>query len=290
MSRLFLTFLMCIAGLLATAAPAVKTVEGTYTFYGDDSHSKKECDRLALEGARLNALAKAFGTVLSQSTLSDVRADNRGEQNSFTQISETDVKGEWLEDIGEPKYTRTMDDDGNLIVTCQVKGRARAISNEAPDFIAEVLRNGNTRGQSGTTFRSGDEMALYVRTPVDGYMVVYLVGEDRTAYSLLPYVNSPGGHAKLKNGREYVFFNAAKADPSFGEVDEMILTTEQPAEYNRLFVLFSPKAFTKAPDEYNGPGVPRSLPFNDFYSWLSKARRNDPSLAVRVIDLTINAK
>lgn len=291
MLRLFISaviVLFAIAG--AAAAPAVKTVEGSYTFYGDDSHSKKDCDRLALEGARLNALASAFGTVLSQSTMSDIRSDNRGEQNTFTQISETDVRGEWIEDIGEPEYTRTIGDDGNLIVTCRIRGRAREISNGAPDFVAEVLRNGNTRGQSGTSFRSGDQMALYVHAPVDGYVVVYLVGEDRVAYSLLPYMDASEGHARIKHGKEYVFFDKAKAEPGFGTVDEMILSTDAPVEYNRLYVVFSPKAFTKAPDTYNGDGVPRSLPFNDFYTWLGKARRNDETMAVKVFDLTINSK
>lgn len=288
MKRLSLIVLMLATVALAWAAPAVKTVEGVYTFYGDDSHSKKECDRLALEGARLNALAKAFGTVLTQSTMSDLRTGADGEQNSFAQISETDVKGEWIEDIGEPEYTRSMDADGNLVVTCKVRGRAREISNEAPDFIAEVLRNGNTRGQSGTTFRSGDDMALYVQTPVDGYMVVYLVADDRRAYTLLPYINSDGGYARLRNGKEYVFFNADKADPAHGEPDEMVMLTDAPVEYNTLYVIFSPKTFSKAPDEFMGEGVPRSLPFNDFYAWLGKARRNDPSMAVKKIQLTIN--
>lgn len=288
MKRLSVFLLMLGALLHVVAAPAVKTVEGVYTFYGDDSHSRKDCDRLALEGARLNALAKAFGTVLTQSTMSDVRTADGGEQNNFAQISETDVKGEWIEDIGEPEFTRSMDADGNMVVTCKVRGRAREISNEAPDFIAEVLRNGNTRGQSTTTFRSGDDMALYVQTPVDGYLVVYLVGADRRAYTLLPYINSDGGYARLRHGKEYVFFNEEKAAPEHGEPDVMVMLTEEPVEYNTLYVVFSPKAFNKAPDEYQGDGVPRSLPFNDFYSWLGKARRNDPSMAVKKIQLTIN--
>ena len=284
----FIVLCLTAATLAAVAAPQVITVEGAFTFYGDDSHSRKDCDRLALEGARLNALAKAFGTVLSQNTLSDIRSDNRGETGTFAQISATDVKGEWLEDIGLPEYTRTMDGDGNMIVSCRIRGKARAISNEAPDFIAEVLRNGNTRGQSGTQFRSGDQMALFVRTPVDGYLVVYLVGADRRAYTLLPYIQSEGGYARIRHGRDYVFFDVASADPtSAEEVDEMILSTDQPVEYNTVYVIFSPKPFNKAPDEFHGDGVPRSLPFNDFYSWFGKARRTDPSMAAKVIPITI---
>ncbi len=30
------------------------------------------------------------------------------------------------------------------------------------------------------------------------------------------------------------------------------------------------------------------MPFNDFYKWLTKTRRNDPSLALKYIDVTID--
>ena len=59
----------------AVAASPVKTVKGEYTYYGDKATSPAECKRLALEGARLDALAKEYGTIVTQDVLQADRED-----------------------------------------------------------------------------------------------------------------------------------------------------------------------------------------------------------------------
>ncbi|MDE6196426.1 MAG: DUF4384 domain-containing protein [Muribaculaceae bacterium] len=288
--RRLATVLVLVCAAFAAQAQDVRTVSGEYTFYGDGSHTPKECKRMALEGARLAAMAREFGTTVTQSIVSDEIIKGDKENTFFRSLSETQVKGEWIEDIGEPQYTVSLDNDGNMMVTCKVRGRAREISNDAPEFTAAILRNGTDMRAADTRFRSGDQMRLYFRAPVDGYLAVYLCGEDRMAYTMLPYSGSPDGYVKVRHGQEYLFFDPVKTDPAHGEVDEMLLVTDQPVERDTFYILFSPQKFVKANDSYSGEGLPRSLPFNEFHRWLSKTRKNDPSLGLQTIDITINGE
>ncbi|MDE7343971.1 MAG: hypothetical protein K2N19_08155 [Muribaculaceae bacterium] len=105
-----------------------------------------------------------------------IRGDS--ETSHFLSLSSSEVKGEWLGDIGEPEYDISLDQDANLIVHCKVKGRAKALNNRAAEFEALVLRNGTDRRQADTNFRHGDRMYLYFSAPVNGYLSVFLADEQ----------------------------------------------------------------------------------------------------------------
>lgn len=262
-------------------------VKGEYTFYGDGSQSRDECKRLALEGARLEALRSEFGTTVTQDIVQHDLVNDSGESTYFSALSSTEVKGEWIADTDEPKYSFSVDDEGNLVVKCIVRGRAREISNETVDFQTLALRNGNEARFADTSYKNGDELKLLLKAPVDGYAAVYLIGEDRKAYALLPYLNDPVGEVKLKRGKEYVFFDVEKADSNHGPVDVLIMTTDAPREYNRLYVVFSPNRFSRAVDTYTDEVTPRTLSFEEFNRWIAKCRKVDPKMGVKIINLEI---
>lgn len=262
-------------------------VKGEYTFYGDGSQSRDECKQLALEGARLEALRAEFGTTVTQDIVQHDLVNDGGESTYFSALSSTEVKGEWIADTDEPKYSFSVDDEGNLVVKCTVRGRAREISNETVDFQTLALRNGNEARFADTSYKNGDELKLLLKAPVDGYAAVYLIGEDRKAYALLPYLNDPVGEIKLKRGKEYVFFDVKKADSNHGPVDVLIMTTDAPREYNRLYVVFSPNRFSRAVDTYTDEVTPRTLSFEEFNRWIAKCRKVDPKMGVKIINLEI---
>lgn len=280
---------LAISAMLPFDALALKevTVTGEYTFYGDGSHSRDECKRLALEGARLEAIRSEFGTVVTQDIVQHDLVSNGSESTYFSALSSTEVKGEWIADTAEPKFTWSVDGDGNLVVKCVVKGRAREISNETTDFQTMALRNGNEARFADTSFRNGDYLKLLLKTPVNGYAAVFLAGDNHTVYTLLPYLNNRLGEVKIKRGREYLFFDTAKADPSHGTVDEIYLTTDEPCEYNRLYVVFSPSAFSLPASTYTDDNSPQSLGFDEFSRWLARSRKNDPKMGVKIINIEI---
>lgn len=282
-----------VLGLLAVVGTAfagdddVKSVTGIYTYYGESHESRKDCERRALELAKVQALADEFGTTVTQNVMqNDVRGQS-GEHTFFSALSESEVKGEWISDDGKPEYEIAYDKDYNLIVKCKIKGKARRISNHAVDFKASVLKNGTEPRFESTEFKQGDDMFLSFSTPVDGFLAVYLVGEDNVAYTLLPYMADSEGIAKVKKNRDYIFFSK---DHKTGivPVDEFRMSAATEVEYNRMYVVFSPEEFIKAVDGASSQAdKPRALPYEDFSSWLRKCRKRDDRMSVKTFNLTI---
>lgn len=284
----YLTVVAALAIASSASASDVKTVTGESTFYGESSHSPQDCMRFALEQARIAALAKEFGTTISQDVYQRDMISGATESNYFSMLNRTEVNGEWLGDEGKPEYKVSHDDiTGNVIVTCKVKGKARALTNEAPEFEASVLRNGNEPRFADTHFRENDEMKLYFRAPVNGYLAVYLVDDERTVYSILPYSNESDGMVRTVRDRDYVFFDQAKADKAFGEPDELAITLNGDVERNQLYVLFSPNSFSRAVDTSAVGSTPRTLPYDTFVKWLTNVRKRDPRMGMKVMHLEL---
>lgn len=282
-----LLLMLCFVAATA-AADNTRTVSAEFTYYGDDNITMKEARAKAIEGARIKALAEAFGTIVTQSVISDQTHKGGEEDTYFASLSETQVKGEWISDVNEPEVKVNLNSDGTFSVWCRVKGLARALSNKTVDYDVMILRNGREKRHADTRFRNGDDLRLYFKAPVDGYLAVYLATEDRQVQTLLPYISCQDGYIKVRHDREYVFFDDKLADPAHGTVDEMCMETSEPIERDRFYILFSPNPFIKANDKYTDEGHPRSLSFNDFHRWLSKLRKNDPNLGYKEIDIVIN--
>lgn len=284
------TLAACVMVMTQTAGASaeVKKVSGNYTYYGDKNDSPAMSKRKALEGARLDAISREFGTIVSQDVMQADRVDSNGESTKFLSLSATEVKGEWIADEGEPKYVVSLGNDDCLIVNCRITGTAKSANNDAVDFEALALRNGTTKGNASTEYKEKDNLYLSFTAPVDGYVQVYLMGEDNRVSKMLPYQQNPDGEVKVKKGYDYVFFDDSRALGGFGEPDAFEIQTKGEIEFNKLYVLFSPNAFSlpvmhPAPDELSLP----YLTDVEFSKWLVKVRRNDPKMGVKQINLKL---
>jgi hypothetical protein len=272
----------------------VREVSGTYTYYGDSNQSIKEVRQAAIENARVQALAEAFGTLLTQNTIQQESMKDGQERNDFIMLNAAEVKGEWLEDLKEPEILREELVNGMLVIEARVKGRARPISNEAVDFEVLTLRNGTEKRFADTSFKEGDDMFLYFKGPVDGFVAVYLVDEQQQAFCLLPYSGDSDGQQPVEHGKEYVFFSPKHLyDVPRSAIDEMSMTcADERFEHNQLYVLYSPNPFTKAVDQEGSQIsadllLPRTLAFRDFSKWMSQLCGRDRKMGRRVIRLRI---
>ena len=280
---------------LALLGQKVCEVSGTYTYYGDPNQSVKEVRAAAIEHARVQALAEKFGTLLTQNTIQQESIKNGQEHSDLMQLNASEVKGEWLEDLREPEILREELVDGMLVIEARVKGRARAISSEAVDFEVLTLRNGTEKRFADTSFRAGDDLFLYFKSPVDGYVAVYLVDEQQQAFCLLPYSGDSDGQQPVEHGREYVFFSPRHLyDVPQQLIDEMSMTcADERFEHNQLYVLCSPNSFTKAVDRQgrqlaDGLQLPRELAFKDFVRWMSRLCAHDKKMGRKVIRLKVS--
>ena len=282
---------MLILGMLPALMPSayaddVRTLEGEYEHKGNQSQSINECKAKALEGARIKALATAFGTTVGQEMISTTIGTGANEHNRFMELQRSEVKGEWLGDIGEPEYQISISPDGSPIVKCKVKGKAKALSNKGVDFETLVLRNGTTKKHADTNFRHKDYMYLYFTSPVAGYLQVYLADEAGQVYGILPYLSGGVSEIKVKKGYDYIFFDKKRGD-EFGIVDELYLTAPEGVEYNKIYVVFSPDPFTPPALRNNGTNVPSSVTAEEFSKWLIKSRSRDDRMSVKTVNIVI---
>ena len=285
-----LLFSVCFILGMSLVAVAQKTerVTATYTYYAPEHVSIKEARRVALQRAQLQAIADAFGTIVTQTNATTVRNENGKSDVSLLSLGASEVKGEWLRTDGEPEYEIAYE-DGMLAVTVRVKGVIREIVNAAVDFQTCVLCNGTEDRFEQDRFRNGDDLYLSFQSPVDGYLTVYLLDAEGTAYCLLPYRGDTGGRVAVKGNRRYVFFSVDDVPAEErGMVDEYVMTCGNREELNQIYVIFSPQLFTKAVD-YAGEGVqPRELPYEEFQQWLFNCRKQDREMRVEVKHIVIS--
>jgi hypothetical protein len=176
------------AGILAQRT---EKVHAEYVYYPPENISLEEAKRIALERAKIQAIAKEFGTLVTQSSATFVNNSTSESSVNFFSLAESEVKGEWIETIGQPEFIISYE-QGMLVVKSVVTGRVREFISAQIDLRAEVLCNGTDLKFARTDFKNGDDLYLYFQSPVDGYLAVYLLDEvTQMVYCLLPYKSSP---------------------------------------------------------------------------------------------------
>jgi hypothetical protein len=269
---------------------AQKTVNicGEYTYNAPENVTLEQAKQTALERAKLEALANKFGTNLSQQNTTLIENQNERSNTQFLALMGSEVKGEWIEDTKPPVYDITTVQD-MFTVSVSVCGKAREIKGAGINFTAQILRNGTESKFESDEFKHNDDFYLLFKTPVEGYLAVYLMDEMQTVFCLLPYRGDASGKTQVKAGKEYIFFSEKHADKEMTFVDEYTLTCEKSSVQNFLYIIFSPNEFTKASDNQsdNELVLPRELPFEDFQRWLAKNRTKDKDMKVETKSLMI---
>lgn len=263
------------------------TVDGSYVYYAPENTTIEEAKNIALTRAKVQALMDAFGTVVSQTNSTHINNNNGSTSTNFLSIGMSDVKGEWIETVGEPdfkvEYKQNM-----LVVTVKVRGHAREIVSQKVEIVTKLLRNGIEDKYEDDKFRNGDDLYLSFQSPVDGYLAIYLVDQEPRAYCLLPYRGQTNGIYHIDANKRYVFFSKKMAEQNEKHlVDEYVMTCSGSSEHNQIYVVFSPKPFAKANDNNASSSLPRELDNDDFIRWLSKNRRLDTQLNCVMIPLTV---
>ena len=282
--------LLSILFTLPVFSQKMKTVEGEYTYHAPENVTLEEAKRTALDRAKIQALADAFGTIVSQTNATHVQNRNGKSDIDFLSIGGSEVKGEWIETVGEPQYDISYE-QGMLVVKVSVKGKAREIVSTQIDIKAKVLRNGTEDKFESDEFRDGDDLYLSFVSPVSGYLAVYLVDAGQKAYCLLPYRSQTDGIYKVEANRRYVFFNIKEAPPQERQyVDEYVMTCSRSSEYNQIYVIFSPQPFAKAADNASEETLPRELDFEDFQKWFTKCNIKDNKMQILLKSILIKKK
>jgi len=281
---------MFVLWSLSMSAEKVKKVTAEYVYYAPENISVDEAKRIALERAKLQAIADEFGTVVSQTSSTRVMNDGSQSAVDFVSVGASEVKGEWVETLSDPVYD-VLYENGQLAVAVSIKGSIRKFSTELIDFKVAALRNGTGDNCESTEFTDGDQLYLRFQSPVKGYLLVYLLDEaEKTVYQMLPYGSSVVPAWEIADDKTHILFSIEDAPYIFkGEVDEYIMTSETSKSFNDIYVLFSPEPMTRALSSLAGESAsaPKQLSAEEFRKWLNKNRSANPKLNLSVIPLII---
>ncbi len=290
--RITIVLIFCLA-FLSASAQDIRKVCGEAIYYAPENVTMEQAKQIALQRAKTDALAVAYGTIVSQNNVTTTKNEQGKSEINLYSLGGSEVKGEWLETIGEPEYQISYE-KGMLVVKVSVCGKAREIISAGVDFMAKTLRNGTDERFESDQFKDGDELFLLFRSPSDGYLAVYLVDDKGMAYCLLPYRAVSDGNVRVEANKNYLFFSQENIDRgcSSSMVDEYTLTCEKHTENNFLYMIFSPNTFVKANDYLGRCNtgdmlLPRELPFKEFQKWVMKNRTFDKEMRVEIKNLTI---
>jgi len=262
-------------------------VEVTHTEVYSHDVSQTQAEARVLEAAKIQAIADEFGTMISMSNLTSNTVSDGNSSTNFVSFGESDVKGEWLETIGTPKWTRK--EDGNYTAyTVTLKGRIREWNSSSVDLDVKLLCNGVdtlTNKLRMNTYYHGDSAYVYFKSPVDGYLAIYITDElsdNKIAQRLLPYPRQGGAAYRVLADEDYYFFSKNKAPSK----DRRYVVTERLGCYgqfdiNKIYVIFSQTPFAKANDVSVSPDMPNQLPLGDFHKWLTTHRRRYSDMVVK---------
>lgn len=282
--------IFCIAFLswgVCFSAPKTKKVHTEYLYHLPANISQDEAREIAVQRAQAQAIADEFGTVVTQSSSIRIETINTESNTDYLSIGGSELKGEWIETVGEPEF-EVITDGSDVALLVKITGVIREIESAKVPYEIKMLRNGILDACESDVFKSGDDLYMSFKTPSTGYLAVYLVDTENRAYCLLPYQGQESGFFPVKANRRYVFFNKECAENvERSVVDEIILETAQSKERNRILTVFSPNKFFKANDDLTQSDVPRNLSYSDFQKWLTNLKKKDVDASIMETSILI---
>ena len=270
----------------------IKTESGTAQVKLEKNRTKEETYQKVEELAKINTIENAFNTYVEQKSNITV---NSG-KSDFRIIGTTKVKGEWIETLDKKLTEDIKEEKGQfgiektIWVTCTIIGRIKEATPKANiEFATLSCPRLNCRSRA---FTSGEQLYLQFKSPLDGYLSVYL-DDGNTVNRLLPYTSAQNSSSvRVKADKEYYFFVKGENDLELGKPDEVELYTLKRIEYNTLYIIFSEVNYYKPmlsqeKASENGYILPKSLSKTKFEEWLSTNRATLPDFLDRTVDIEI---
>jgi len=293
---LILVSSVCIFLADSTLAQKVVRVKGSAQVRLENNMTKEQAREIAEEKAMVNAIESEFGTYVEQDV--DIKVEDGKE--SFNIIGGTRVKGEWVRTTGKPEFKEEVQEVNisgqvELVhwITCNIEGEARESHMKAKLDVL-TLRCPQINCQA-VKYSNGESFYLYFKSPIRGYLSVFIDEDGDAVRRLFPYMNQSDESAtKVEGDRTYILFSKDKELNQFDcNADEIELYTNRSIEYNYLYVVFSPLPYHKPilsdatllPDGYV---LPKAVSVAKFQEWLGDCRAAMPDFQATRIKISIS--
>lgn len=288
-------FLLVIT--LTLDAQKIEKTKGSAQVRMERHMTVNETYELAEEQAKINAIQNAFGTYTGQQMDMTIKDGII----SFNIDGTTKIQGNWIEttDIRYEEHSKEEETDFGVTsvkyVTCIIKGKVRKT---VPKAVLEyIVLNGPTLNSRTESFYHNEPLYVYFKSPVMGYLSIFLVDEV-AAFYLLPYEDMRYVYQNgvpVQGDKDYLFFSIN--DNSFDSyvVDEpRLFTSKEGVEYNTIYIIFSEDKYVKPMLEdsslVNNRIIPRQLSINKFQKWLANNRASSENFQEIRVKVSIEQK
>jgi hypothetical protein len=310
MNKYLISLVVCLfsANIIAQDIKVVQTKGKAQVQWYPERESLTQAKDNALERAKINALENAFGTLVMEGNSIYIENKKTGEKvetnSTFKMIGNTAVKGEIIQvlktDIKETKRKEKINRKKVEItyIDCEIWLEAKELTDTKIDVVAYPL-NSTKIIRPNTAFYEGDDLFLYFKSPVNGFVTVFL-DDSKQAQCLLPYRKMPKGMEEampVVADKEYIFFSDKREhnyfeDDFFAE-DAYSLTSDSEKDLNELYVIFSKQPLNKPFLNQAGTGttkvelLPRVVNSDTFKEWLIKIQqtRRDIQIVKEIISI-----
>ena len=253
----------------------------TGTYWIESFSSQKDAEAKAVAEAVNDALINRYGVFTDTKTTTNVVDINGEGKSEFVSTGVSQLKGELVKILDAGNFQHKFVDN-KLQITVTVRILAREKSTSDIDLLCRLLRNKDDKSET-LNFYDGEDIYFYFRSPVDGYLAVYLEDENQMVYNLLPYRDDPNGSVLISHNKNYLFFCDDKkyfathsdivTPLDFSMVTGLYLTCLEGKVTNKLYVLFSPNSFTRS--NAKGSEALPHLSSSEFQEWLGKCRMDE---------------
>jgi hypothetical protein len=302
--QLYIVFVLNVICINNIYSQEISTVKGSCKIKIESNMSLDEAKKLAMECARKNALADAFGTKIIQNEISRTQSITQNtdiqSKSTYNAIANTEINGEWVETIGEPTYNKFTGDNGDVFIECTIKGKVRPLKKIAINFEAYPLAKMSDIKSKTFTFNNNQDLYFYFKASKDGYLNIYL-DDNTNVYQLLPYKNNNQINYPVKAEKDYYFFQKAYKNLPDDVVDELVVGTNIQVEQNSIIIMFSPQPFDKPiltnandietlsnKEKSEGFETPKFLSSRKFMEYQQKLLKVNESLEKMGITIIIN--
>ncbi|MBN2519349.1 MAG: hypothetical protein JXB17_02495 [Bacteroidales bacterium] len=313
---LLLFVINCWTSIYCSQKKGVVISEGTATVDFPENKSLADVKKEAEQKAKINALEKAFGTVIFQGNSTYISNINTGEKietrSDFTMIGKSYVKGEVIEVLNiefeeKPGYKIINNQKKEYKeLECKIKIKARELTNPKIDIIAKPLSNPD-KFAVNNSFKYGDTLFIYFQSPSDGYLTIFL-DDNNYSYCLFPYKGMPNEYnlgIPVEGEKEYILFSEKYDKQYFSDIDittpTYLLTTNESSEMDLIIIIFSKTPLNKPTfkdgiskellteiQREMGCSLPDMMKSEEFQHWLIKNRIARTDMQVDYINITIS--
>ncbi|MDE7421079.1 MAG: hypothetical protein K2N35_12810 [Muribaculaceae bacterium] len=278
------TMLLCPYILRATETnnlpPDAVEVSGEGIYYLEGKDNLEGARLMAVEIAKSNAIASAFGTAVNSSNYSQAYESTAGDYfNSFYSLMSSIQTGIWIKDLEVPEVTSFMDGESSFGFKARVRGIVRPLTSIPIETKGRLLvSKGTDRDHNYETsvLKRGDEFYFGFKAAANGFLAVYVVDEDDMVCKAAPIGKDDASLKWIKAEKETILW-----DNYLKNIAELSHPESREA-YNRIVFVFSPNEFTLPLSEDADPstGMPMIMDFEKFYTWLQDMAVADPRFTV----------